>query len=340
MTSESLAASAREASPRDQLSDMLWGLRATQLIHVAAKLGIADLLKNGPRTSMELAEAVGAHPRTLHRILRTLAGLGVFGQEENGSFRLTPLAEPLRSDFPGTLYHSALSVGDDTDWKTWGNLYQSALTGENTFRLTHGVGQFEYLQQHPEQHERFNKSMAASSLAAIVSVIDAYDFSGISRIVDVGGGHGQLITAILKQYPKMQGVLFDLPPVVEEAEALIRDEGLAGRCTLLGGSFLDSVPAGEACVVKSVIMDQSDDDAVTILTKCRKAVGSRGKVIVIEGLLRTAADTVTDIHMLVYPGGQVRTEAEHRSLLDSAGLKLTRVIPTASHAHVLESVPA
>jgi hypothetical protein len=340
MSCENRVSNAGESLPIQQLQEMLGGYRKTQLIYVAAQLGIADKLKDGPKTTEELAQATGAHPRNLYRVLRTLAGLGVFAEDSDGRFQLTALSAHLTSDVPNPLYYGALWEGSETVWQPWGNLYQSVMTGEDAFLLTHGARQYEYLQQHPEVYERVNTMMATRDAAVREGVIDAYDFSGIVRLVDVGGGYGQNLVAILKKYPQMHGVLFDLPSVIEAAKDRIQNENIAHRCTLVGGSHFESVPSGDACLVKSVLMGYSETDVTRILTHCRHAVGAEGRVLVIERLLRGTPDMFMDLTMMVIADGYVRTEAEYRNLLDSAGLKLTRVIPTPSQYSILEAVPA
>jgi hypothetical protein len=340
MTAKQFVSNTSQPSPGEQLRDMLVGYRRTQLVHVAAKLGIADLLKDGSKSSEELAQATGAHPQALYRVLRTLAGMGIFAEREDHRFQLTPLGELLQVNTPGTLYYNALLAGGETFWQPWGNLYQNVMTGENAFMITHGVTHYEYLQQHPQLHEVFNKNMAMVSAPVIPAILDAYDFSGIGTLVDVGGGRGQLITAILRKYPQRQGVLFDLPATIDEVRSAVRSETTGDRCTLRGGSFFDAVPAGDACVVKSVVQMVHNQEAATILRNCKAAVGPTGKVIVIEIILRRPPDMFIDIHLMVVGsgGGTIRTEEELRTLFSEAGLNLVRIVHTTSQFSVLETV--
>lgn len=339
MIAEQDVSNTTPSSPEAQLRRMLESYRWTQLLHVAAKLGLADLLKDEPKSSEELAQATGAHPQALSRILRTLVGMGILATCGEHHFQLTPLGELLQVDAPGTLYDFAILVGDDF-WQPWGNLYQSVMTGDNAFVLTHGVTHYEYLQQRPQLQEVFNKNMALVSAPVIPAILDAYDFSGINTLVDVGGGRGQLLTAILRQYPQMRGVLFDLPETIEEVRSAVQRDATGDRCLLQGGNFYDAVPAGDACVVKSVIQATRDPEAITILRNCKAAVEPVGKVLVVERCPSRPEDMLVDIHLMVAGsgGGIIRTEEELMSLFREAGLRLVQITPTASEFFVCETV--
>lgn len=340
MTSDKGIYETGHAEKVEQLRVMLDGYQRSQMLHVAARLGIADLLEDGPKSIEELAQATGAPTKSLYRVLRTLAGLGIFAEPVERTFEMTSLAEPLRQDYPGGVYGSAITIGRDTVWPTWGNLYQGVMTGENPFQITHGISNYEFFFQNPDQYEGFNRMMATRDLAVLPGVIGSYDFNGINKLVDVGGGYGHYCTAILKEYPDMHGIILDTPPAHEGANEKIESEGLKDRCTFVGGSFLDSIPASDCCFVKSVVMDHPDEVAIKLLTNCRQSVGLHGKVLLVERILRRTQDMFMYMIMMVGSGGQVRTEAENRELLEAAGLKLNRVIPTPSQYSILESVPA
>jgi hypothetical protein len=341
-----MSESVNEASPLPaaRLGAMIGGARATQLVYVAAKLGIADLLKDGPKGSDELARAVLAHPGTLNRVLRALTALGVFAETEDGRFELTPLAEPLQSDVTGSMRDFAIMYGEDWFWRPYGALLHSVRTGETPFEHVHGEGVFEYLDREPEAARVFNDAMTSLSGPHAATVVAAYDFSGISKIVDLGGGHGSLIAAILKANPNMRGVLYDRPSVVAGARDLLNAEGVAHRCELVAGDFFQSVPAGgDAYILKWIIHDFQDDRSVEILKNCRRAMADVGKLLLVERVVPRGKDgrseKLADITMLAIPGGLERTEAQFSSLLRAAGFRLVRIVPTQTEMNVIEAVP-
>lgn len=326
------------------LMQMMDGIKVTQLIHAAAKLGIADLLKDGPKSSTEMAAAVGVQPAALYRVLRALAGLGIFRESEEGYFHLTPLAEPLRSDVPGSLRSWGIVGGEDWHLRMWGGLLYSLKTGLGAFPYVHdGMGAFEYFQHHPEKGAVFYEAMTNLTAQVSAAVLAAYDFSGFRRIVDVGCGNGTFSTAILNATPHLQSTLFDIPPVIEHARGGVQAEGLAARCDFAGGDFFEAVaPGGDAYVLKNIIHDWNDEKAITILKNCRQAMAENGKVLVVEMVVEPgnhpSPAKMFDITMMVAEGGQERTETEHRKLFEAAGLRLSRVVPTPSPVSVIEAV--
>ena len=344
MPTQSDAKSGNQVAPAVALRELIGGFRATQLIYVAAKLGIADLLKHGPKTSDELAESVGAQPHALYRVLRALAGLGIFEEGRDGRFDLTPLAEPLRTGVPGSL--RAWAVINGGEWqRSWGDLMYSVRTGRPAFDNVYGMGFWEYHDKNPETAESFNEGMSEIAERVLAGVVEAYDFSGATTAVDVGGGHGSLIAAILKANPHLRGVLFDKPAVVESARAAIEARGLAGRCELVAGDFFESVPGGaDLHLLKWIIHDWDDDRAIMVLRSCRHALAGNGKLLVVERVIppgnEPSEGKLGDIMMLVLMGGLERTEAEYRALFAKAGFTLTRIVPTASPFSVIEGVPA
>src|ERR1700730_1796218 len=230
--------------PRGALLRLATGYRLSQMLHVAAKLGIADLLAAGPQDCEHLAQLSGAHAPSLLRALRALAGAGIFCEQADGSFRLTELAEPLRSEIPGSVRDYVIMQGEDWIWDAWGRALHSVRTGEPAFNHLHGTDIFTYLDRNPDAAAIFNAGMTGRAGSADVAVAHTYDFTGAHTIVDVGGGHGLLLSAILDVYPEARGVLLDLPSVGAGARERIAAAGLAHRCDVIGGDFFVSVPSG------------------------------------------------------------------------------------------------
>jgi SAM-dependent methyltransferase len=331
--------------PAAVLLQMMDGIKVTQLIHVAAKLGLADLLRDGPRGSDDLAAAVGAHPGALYRVLRALASLGIFREVEAGRFAMTPLAEPLRSDVPGSVRAWATVCGEDWHLRMWSDILYSVRTGLGAFPHVYGMGSFEYFQQHQEAGAVFYQAMTDLTAQVSAAVLAAYDFSGLHRIVDVGCGNGTFTEAILQGYPQLTSTLFDIPPVIEAARGVLGAAGLAGRCDFSAGDFFASVPSGgDAYVLKNIVHDWSDERATLLLANCRRAMPAHGRLLIVEMVVQPGNDPspakMFDITMLVAEGGQERTEAEHRRLLRAAGFELSRIVPTPSPVSVIEARPA
>ncbi|HEX5502371.1 MAG TPA: methyltransferase, partial [Thermomicrobiales bacterium] len=251
-----------EASSGEQLQELqrlLSGYRVSQAIYVVAALGLADLLRDGPRGSDELAQATATHAGALYRVLRFLAGVGLFDEVAPRRFALTPLGAGLRSDLPASVRPLALMLLDPSQWRPWGELLHSVRTGETAFDYTHGMGRFDYLAEHPDAAAAFNAAMTSNTAASGAAITDAYDFSGIARLVDVGGGHGLLLATALRAHPALRGVLFDRPEVVAGAAATLAAAGVAERCEIDGGDFFTAVPpGGDAYVLRQVIHDWDD----------------------------------------------------------------------------------
>lgn len=325
------------------LMQLLAGFRVTQAIHVAATLRIPDLLADGPRSVDELAESAGADSTALYRLLRALAAVGIFQEDGDRRFSLTPLSERLRSDVPASLRDWALLMGRPYFWRSWGNLEHSIRTGENAFRSLHGTDVWAWRAGEPEESAIFDGAMKALTGAANQAILDAYDFGQFGTIVDVGGGNGALLASILGEHPAARGILFDQPHVVDKAGDVLKP--VADRVETVAGSFFESVPAGgDAYVLKMIIHDWDDDEAATILHACREAMPAGAKVLVIERILAPpnegAEGKFSDLNMLVMPGGRERTEAEFEALFDLAGLRLAGVAPTRSGFAVIEAVEA
>ena len=324
-----------------QMMKMIWpGALAVQAIHVAVKLALADLVAGGPKTVDELADATHTHGPSLARLLRALTTLGVFAEDTTGRSGQTPLSDTLRSDHPESARPFAMMLGAHFVWKPSGAFADAVQTGEPAFERVYGAPFFEYLAGHPEDAAVFNAAMSSSpgSLAAIVG---AYDFSRFERIVDVGGGHGRLLAAILSANPLLRGVLYDLRGVVAGASA-VRQEPISRRCEIIGGDFFTGVPAGaDVYILKGIIHDWNDEAALKILKNCRRAIRPDGALLLAEAVLTPPADPATalmDILMMVLTSGRERTESEFRSLLREAGFSMVQVI-RAMGASIIESRP-
>ncbi|GAC1399276.1 MAG: methyltransferase [Chloroflexota bacterium] len=316
-----------------QLFGLMSGYRVSQAVYVAARLGIADLLKDGPRESDDVAQATETHADALTRVLRFLAGVGLFEEVAPRRFALTPLGAGLRADVPRSLRPMALMLLDEAHWPAWGQMLHSVRTGETAFSHVHGMGLFDYLGQHPDAAAVFHQAMTSSTARSGTTLPEVYDFSEIGRLVDVGGGHGLLLATLLRAYPTLRGVLFDRPEVVAGAAAVLEQAGVANRCEIVGGDFFASVPAGgDAYLLRQIIHDWGDAQASTILANCRRALGAQGRVLVIErGIAsdpRAALPILhLDMEMLVNVGGSQRTDAGYRALFATSGFELTRIVP-------------
>jgi SAM-dependent methyltransferase len=328
------------------LFQLITGHYVSHAIYVAAKLGVPDLLAQGPRPSSELAEATGTQAPALNRVLRLLASAGVLAEGEDSRFALTPTGEYLRTDVPGSSRDTALLFAAPA-LRTWDGLLYSVQTGRSACEHVLGMDPFRYFAEHPEEAATFNRAMTAVSTQVAAAVAAAYDFSQFAKLVDVGGGHGVLLTTILKAYPAVRGVLFELSPVAEGAKKMVDAAGLASRCEVVGGDFFREISAGaDAYIVKSVIHDWDDERAVTILRNCRRAIAPAGKLLLVEAVLparvgRSLRDQIivgSDVNMLVNTTGRERTDAEYRALVGAAGFRLTRILPLeGSLSSVLEA---
>jgi hypothetical protein len=335
-------APAQDAPPEAVLTQMAFGALLTQTLYVAARLGVADLLAGGPRPVDELAAATGTHERSLYRVLRSLAGAGVFRETGAKVFGLTPLAAPLRSDAPGSVRNGLIFMGEQWHFQVWGNMMHSVRTGRPVWGHTHGAEVFEYFEANPEQGEIFNAAMTDMSVVTAPAVVEAYDFSGFGTLADIAGGHGYLLSQILKASPGLSGVLFDVPSVIAGAGALLEREGVAGRVERVAGDFFASVPRADAYVLKHIIHDWDDERAAAILGNINAAMGDEGRVLVVETIVpegnQPHYSKLLDLEMLTSPGGIERTEDEYAALLDAAGLRLARVVPTRSPFSIIEAV--
>jgi PPOX class F420-dependent enzyme/OxyR family protein len=332
-------------SPALALHEMIIGGRVAQAVYVAARLQIADHLAGGAKTAARLAEMSGAQAPSLYRLLRALASLGVFAEGPDGKFSLTPMAEFLRSDAPGSLRAAALHFGDPYWWSTMGELLYCVETGLPAPQHLHGMDEWEYLVLHPETSAIFNDSMTDNTRRQVPAILAAYDFSGIDTLVDVAGGHGALLAAILHAYPPMHGVLFDLPSVAAETGPRLQAAGVADRCTIMGGNMFESVPdGGDAYLLKLILHDWSDERAAQILGNLRDTMSPEARLLLIEHVIQPGNEPqpakLLDLIMLVNLGGRERTAAEWEDLLGAAGFELARVVPTRAGVSIIEAVPA
>jgi hypothetical protein len=331
--------------PSLALRRLVNGYQVTQAIHVAAVLGIADLLADGPRSSDDLAAATDSHPGALYRLLRALASVGVFREEVDRHFALTELGACLRSDAPEPVGGWAAFVGEPYQWQAWSALLHSVRTGQNAFRHVHGIDSWTFRTHHPELSASFDRAMTSLSRQVVTAVLEAYDFGRFRHVVDVGGGAGAFLAAILARHPAAHGVLFDQPHVVSGAGPILAAAGVASRCQVVGGSFFESVPAeGDAYILKAILHDWEDEPCVQILQTCRRAMAAGTALLVIERELgqpnHDPDPKFSDLNMLVGPMGQERTPAEYASLFVASGFRFVGVTPSAVGTGVYEGVAA
>lgn len=325
---------------------LLMGFRGTHLLYVAAELGVADVLEEGPATADEIAARLGAQRDPLHRVLRALAQLDVLAEDSDGRFSLMPLGDCLRTDRPGSLRPLARFWGHEMMQRAWGSLLHTIMTGETAFDHAVGMSAFAYLQSHPDAAAIYHDGMAKIQMMETNAVIDAYEFPPCGTIVDVGGGNGSLLAAILQTVPATGGVVFDLPNAQADVEATIRTSGLTDRVRFEPGDFFTEITADAECyLLRQIIHDWEDDDAITILRTCRRAIAPGGRLLIIELILppqgtHSLEAVMIDVTMLVRLGGRERTETQYATLLEEAGFNLDRVITTSSRQAILECTPA
>jgi len=327
----------------DRMRGLIFGFRQSQAVHVAAELGVADRLAAGPVTAGAVADEIGADPDALRRLLRALASIGVFEERPGDVFATTDLGRTLESRHPDRLRAVSANTGSWYFWDAWGQLEHSVRTGENAFESVHGVSVWEYRARHVEAATRFDAAMLAQTLRLARDVVSAYDFSACRAVVDVGGGHGALLSAVLDAYPGVAGVLYDLPHVVETAKPALAERGIADRVRLEGGSFFDGVPVGgDAYLLKSVLHDWEDDECVRILRACAAAMRDDAALLVVERALggpnEEPETKFSDLNMLVLPGGRERSIDEFDALLAAAGLAISSVTATSTAFRVIVAV--
>jgi hypothetical protein len=334
-----------DESPPATLMRLIVGFQVSQAIHVAATLGIADLLAAGARPTDELAAETGTHEPSLYRLLRALAAVGVFHEEDGRRFSLTPMAELLRTDVPGSLHGWAAFIGRPYFRESWSALEHSIRTGENAFQHVHGTDVWSYRAERPEESAIFDRAMQSLTGGSNQALLDVYDFGRFGTMVDIGGGNGALLAALLTAYPAMHGIVFDQEHVVANAGPVLDAAGVVDRCTLVGGSFFDEVPVGgDAYVLKSIIHDWDDERSTEILRVCRNAMADGAVLLLIERIVgppnEDARTKFGDLNMLVNPYGRERTIEEWEALLDASGFRLEGTTPSASGLAVIEASPA
>jgi len=334
--------------PQAVLYHLATGHYVSRALDVAARLGIADLLKDGPRTADELAAATDTHAPSLRRVLRLLVSRGVFSEAESGAFALTSLGECLREGVPGGVRAMVRLFTGARTQDAWANLEYCVRTGEPAFRKRGIVDHFAEMARDPEGTAVFDAAMADFTKIAAIAVAACYDFSALRTLVDVGGGNGALLLGVLDAHPHLHGVVFDQEHAAARARTHIADRGLAARCQALGGDFFAAVPSGgDAYLLKHVIHDWDDERATTILRNCRRAMAATGTVLIVEGIYPPRVDeslasrgaAANDVNMLVNTGGRQRSEEEFRSLFAAAGFALTRIVPTPINVSVIEGIP-
>jgi predicted O-methyltransferase YrrM len=333
-----------DAAARATLSEMIGGGRVAQALYVAAKLNIPDFLVEGAKTAAELATLTSTHAPSLHRLLRALASLGVFIEEPEQSFGLTPLAGLLCSGVPNSLKGMALLSGDPYWWRSQGELLYCVKTGKPAPPYLHGVDEWGYLARHPETAAVFNEAMIANTHWQIAPILDAYDFSEIDTLVDIGGGAGVLLAAVLRANPDMHGILFDQPGVVRQAPAVLEANGVADRCETLGGDLFGELPnQGDGYLLKLILHDWDDDRARQILSNVHRSMTRSGTLLLVEHVILPGNAPqfakLLDLAMLAFPGGRERTAAEWEELLRASGFTLTRIVPTTAPVSIIQCRP-
>jgi len=326
------------------LVQLLTGMWATQAVATAARLGIADRLASGPKTAAEVASEAGADPGAMRRLMRALASVGVLLPSGSGRYELTPVGERLRSDRPDTFKDMFIAETDEVHWQSWGRMLDAVRTGDPRPEAVFGMPAFDYYAKNPAEGEQFGRAMENVSRFVAHAVLEAYDFSGAGTIMDVGGGNGSMALAILERYPKLKGIVFDLPYIGEPAKERMRAAGAADRCRFEAGSFFERVPAGaDLQILKFILHDWDDEESVTLLNSCRAAIAPEARLLIIEQLvpeeIKPEMVHLMDLNMLVMTGGLERTTKEYEDLLDRAGFRVTRVIPTASPFSLIEAKP-
>jgi hypothetical protein len=327
--------------PQMQLAQLINGYWASYSIMAAARLGFADALDDGATPVVRIAERTGAHPDATYRLMRALASVGIFREEDGRAFAHTPLSMALKKDVPGSM-HGLAAMTSMLHARAWPEILHSVRTGETAFGKVFGKEVFDHLLTDAEAARAFDAAMASLTATTSQAVVAKYDFGGFDRIVDVGGGSGALLTAILGKFPKPRGVSFDLPRATERAHATLDKAGLGGRAEAVGGDFFASVPAGDCYTLKMILHDWDDDKSRAILRTLRKSIASGGRLCVIEAVVppgnTPSPVKFLDINMLVMTGGRERTADEYAALFAATGFRLLRVVPCGP-TDVIEGEP-
>jgi O-methyltransferase domain len=327
------------------IGQLLFGKQMTYCLSGVARFGVADHMNATAMAVEEIAGKTGVHAPSLYRVMRMLASMGVFKEERGKRFALTPAGELLKSDAPGTMRYHAMMLGDEWTMRAYEHFTECLRTGQNGVSKAYGQHLFDVLAERPEQSDTFQAAMTSSSTIEGKAVISAYDFSGIKRLADLGGGHGVLLASILRLYPQMQGVLFDRAEIIA---GMAKDQfaGCEGRITIEGGSFFERVPDGcDAYMMKHIIHDWDDEHCRTTLKLMRDKLPTDGRVLVCEMVVTdepgpTPAKILDILMLVITMGGKERTKDEFAELFASSGLRLNRIVPTEGPICVIEAVPA
>lgn len=329
-----------------RLFEEVTGSWKTQALYVAAELKIPDMLSQGPKTVKELADDTGTHEPSLYRLLRALITINICKEEKDGAFSVTPMGELLQSDHPRSMRSWTLWWATQL-WQDWGNLIYSVKTGQSSRKLHTGKEGFSHFEQTPETAAIFNQALGELNRLVADSIVAAYDFSKFEKVMDVGGGYGELLAAILKNFPSVEGALFDLPHVINGVQKHFKKNPIGSRCEFIGGDFFKEIPEGaDACMLKSVIHDWNDEKSRLILKNCRKALGESGCLLLIERVVPEQMESTfesrnfaqVDLSMLVAHAAQERTEDQFRKLLSSTGFRLQQFIPAGAFC-IIEAFP-
>lgn len=331
------------ADPIGQMMDLILAYCRSQGLGAVARLGIPDLLSEGPRTAEQLAQQAGCDEDALYRFLRALSVEGVFAETEGRTFALTPLSEGLTTDHPRSVRWLAAAMCDHAHWHPWGKAHDVLVEGRSQTTKVLGASPWEYLSGSPEEAGRFGQAMSNMSQQAVAGITAHYDFSGIDHLVDVGGSQGTLLLEIMEQNPAMRGTVFDLPPVIEVTEAAVADHPLRSRLECVAGSFFEDVPSGaDAYMLKHILHDWPDADCLRILKTIRAAMPSESRLLVFDALLVPEAPPWAhwlDVHMLVLQDGKERSPEEFAALFSESGFELTRVTPIPAPVAIIEARP-
>ncbi|MEP7270321.1 MAG: methyltransferase [Acidobacteriota bacterium] len=332
-----------QANP-DPIIQIVSGFWTSQAVNVAARLALPDLLKDGARTVEDLAAETGTHPPSLFRLLRLLASVGFLTEVPPRSFGPTETSDRLRSDVPGSLRWYLMLAAGQEHYTAWGNLLHSVKTGEIAFDHTFQKDVWQHYAENPDCADVFNRAMTGFTEVVEKAVLSSYDFSGFATVVDVGGGHGGMLSSILQKYPQARGVLFDAPQVVADAREVMSNAALQGRVEIAGGDFFAEVPqGGELYILKFILHDWNEGKAAAILHSVRRAIPESGKLLIAEMVLPSGSEPAfskfMDINMMVMTGGHERTEAGFKSLLATGGFKLARIVATPSMISLIEAEP-
>ncbi len=331
--------------PHAQLIRIGIGIWASRALYAAARLRLADLVAEGPRTSADLAKATKTHEPSLYRLMRTLAGMGVLTETEPRRFALTTLGAALKSNAPGAARATIMTLAGDWQWRAWGEFLHSLQTGKSGIDKVWGKPLFEFLADHAEEAADFSEAMVGRHGHQPPAIAAAYDFANFKTLVDVGGGTGNLLTTLLRANPNLRGVLYDLPHVIPEARKRVDERHVSDRCDLVAGDFFKGVPPGhDGYVLSHVLHDWNDEQSIAILRQCRRAIGTDGRLLIVEIVLPPGDaphdGKYLDLLMLTVTGGVERTAAEFERLLSAADFRLSRIVPTATEQSIVEAVAA